>query len=90
MHHAGENDLTDDVFSQNRGARRGERERGSRRGITQWAYVYVPPRERPSLVGPMAGAAAGVAVLELLVVLALRRRRQAAPGPMAVATNGGA
>jgi mono/diheme cytochrome c family protein len=68
----------------------GARERGSRRGITQWSYVYVPPRERPSLVGPMAGAAAGVAVLELLVVLALRRRRQAAPAPVAVATNGGA
>ncbi len=65
----------------------GARERGSRRGLTQWAYAYVPPRERPSLVGPMAGAAAGVALLEMLVVLALRRRRAAT---VPLAANGGA
>jgi mono/diheme cytochrome c family protein len=52
------------------------RERGNRRGLTQWAYVYVPPRERPSPYGAMAGAAAGVVVLEAFVVGAMVRRRR--------------
>jgi hypothetical protein len=52
------------------------RERGNRRALSQWAYVYLPPRERPSPLVPMATAGAGVLVLELLVVFALRRRRQ--------------
>jgi cbb3-type cytochrome c oxidase subunit III len=51
------------------------RERGNRRGLTQWFYVYLPPREKPSVAIPMAKAAFGVLVLELLLVLALRRRR---------------
>jgi cbb3-type cytochrome c oxidase subunit III len=51
------------------------RERGNRRGITQWFYVYVPPREKPSVAVPMAKAAGGVLLLELLVVAALRRKR---------------
>jgi hypothetical protein len=51
------------------------RERGNRRGITQWFYVYVPPREKPSVAIPMAKAAGGVLLLELLVVAALRRKR---------------
>ncbi len=50
------------------------RERGNRRGLTQWFYVYLPPREKPSVVGPMLKAALGVLVLELLVVAALRRK----------------
>ena len=54
------------------------RERGNRRGITQWFYVYLPPREKPSAVGPMLKAAFGVLVLELLVVAALRRKGAAA------------
>jgi cytochrome c oxidase cbb3-type subunit 2 len=58
------------------------RERGNRRGVTQWFYVYLPPREKPSIVGPMLKAAFGVLVLELLVVAALRRKRAvAAPSP---------
>lgn len=52
------------------------RERGNRRGLTQWFYVYVPPRERPSPLLPMLAAGAAVLVLEVLVVLALRRRRR--------------
>ena len=51
------------------------RERGNRRGLTQWFYVYLPPREKPSIVGPMLGSAVGVLALELLVVAGLRRRR---------------
>jgi len=53
------------------------RERGNRRGITQWFYVYLPPREKPSPIGPMAKAAGAVLLLELLVVAALWRRRPA-------------
>jgi hypothetical protein len=53
------------------------RERGNRRGITQWFYVYLPPREKPSVVGPMLKAAFGVLALELLVVAGLRRKRGA-------------
>lgn len=53
------------------------RERGSRRGLTQWAYVYLPPRQKPSPAGPMAAAAAGVLVLEGLAVMVLRRRQGA-------------
>ena len=51
------------------------RERGNRRGLTQWFYVYLPPREKPSVVGPMLAAALGVLALELVVVAALRRKR---------------
>jgi cytochrome c oxidase cbb3-type subunit 2 len=50
------------------------RERGNRRGLTQWFYVYLPPREKPSVVVPMLKAAFGVLVLELLVLAALRRK----------------
>jgi len=48
-------------------------ERGNRRGLTQWFYVYLPPREKPGVLGPMLRAALGVLVLELLVVAGLRR-----------------
>ena len=53
------------------------RERGNRRGLTQWFYVYLPPREKPSVVGPMARAFAGVLGLELLAVFWIRRRHRA-------------
>jgi hypothetical protein len=53
------------------------RERGNRRGLTQWFYVHLPPREKPGVVGPMLRAALGVLALELLVVAGLRRRRGA-------------
>jgi mono/diheme cytochrome c family protein len=54
------------------------RERGNRRGLTQWFYVYFPPRERPSVVGPMVRAALGVFALEALVVLWIRRKSRPA------------
>jgi len=60
------------------------RERGNHRGLTQWFYVYLPPREKPSIVGPMLKAAGAVLVLELLVVAALRRRRAVASAPASV------
>lgn len=51
------------------------RERGNRRGLTQWFYVYLPPREKPSPAVPMAKAAGSVLLLELLVVAGLWRKR---------------
>jgi hypothetical protein len=54
------------------------RERGNHRGLTQWFYVYLPPHQKPSVVGPMLKAAFLVLVLELLVVAGLRRKRAAA------------
>ena len=43
------------------------RERGNRRGLTQWFYVTLPPREKPSVAGAVAVAGA-------------RRPRPRAPG----------
>jgi mono/diheme cytochrome c family protein len=51
------------------------RERGNRRGLTQWFSVYLLPREKPSVLGPVAEAVGLVLVLELLVVAWARRRR---------------
>jgi len=50
------------------------RERGNRRGLTQWCYVYLERREKPSAAGPMLGAALSVLALELLAVWWIRRR----------------
>ncbi len=52
------------------------KERGNRRGLTQWMNVYLPPRERPSAVVPMARAAGMTVLVELAIVLGLRRRRR--------------
>lgn len=53
------------------------RERGSRRALTQWFYVHLPPREARSSVGPLLQAGLSVAALELLAVYWIRRRRKA-------------
>jgi mono/diheme cytochrome c family protein len=54
------------------------RERGNRRGLTPWYYIYLEPLERPSPVGPMLKAGLGVLGLEILVIglVRLGRRRQ--------------
>ena len=57
------------------------RERGNKRGLTQWQYLYLEPRERPSPWGPMLRAGLGVVVLELLVIAWARRRRRAGALP---------
>jgi len=49
-------------------------ERGSKRGLTSWHHVYVEPMEAPPVVVPMAKAAVGVLVLELLVIGLVRRK----------------
>jgi mono/diheme cytochrome c family protein len=49
-------------------------ERGTRRGITAWYPVYVPPLATVSPVAPMVKTAGGVLLAELLLILWVRRR----------------
>jgi hypothetical protein len=51
------------------------RERGNRRALTAWYSIYLEPEEVPSAVGPMVRTAAGILVLELLVIFWVRRRQ---------------
>jgi mono/diheme cytochrome c family protein len=57
------------------------RERGNRRGLTQWFYVTLPPREKPSVAGAVAAPALGVLALELLAVAWIRRRARTSYNP---------
>lgn len=50
------------------------RERGNRRGLTVWYSLYVEPETVPSAVGPMVRTAAAIFVLELIVIVWVRRR----------------
>lgn len=54
-------------------------ERGNKRGLTQWRYLYLEPRERESTVAPAVKAGLGVLGLELLLVGWLRLRRRKKP-----------
>lgn len=56
-----------------------QRERGSKRGLTQWMYLYTLPQEAPSPVGPMLKAALAVLAVEILLVFWVRRRQRAGP-----------
>ena len=50
------------------------RERGNRRGLTPWYYLYLEPLEKPSSVRPMLKAGLGVLGLELLIIGLVRLR----------------
>jgi hypothetical protein len=50
------------------------RERGNKRALSSWFYLYVAPAERVSAVGPMAKAALGTLAVELLAIFWIRRR----------------
>lgn len=52
------------------------RERGNKRGLTQWQHLYLEPRERPSPIGPMLRAGLGVLALELLIIFWANRRKR--------------
>jgi cytochrome c oxidase cbb3-type subunit 2 len=54
-----------------------DRERGSKRGLTQWMYLYTMPQEAPSPIVPMIEAAVAVLGIEILLVLWVRRRQRA-------------
>jgi len=49
-------------------------ERGNKRALSAWFYLYVTPSEEVSAVGPMLRAGFVALVVELLVILFLRRR----------------
>lgn len=57
------------------------RERGNKRALSSWFYVYTEPSVQPATTFPIVRAAIIVLVLELLVVFLVRRRaRQKATG----------
>lgn len=55
------------------------RERGSKRGLTQWMYLYTMPQESPSPIGPMLKAGLAVLAIEILLVAWIRRRQRLGP-----------
>lgn len=62
-------------------------ERGNKRALSAWFYLYLKPAEEVSAVGPMAKAALGTLVVELAIVLGLRRRYRG-PAAAGAARNG--
>jgi hypothetical protein len=50
------------------------RERGNKRGLTQWVYLYLESGGKESPVGPMMRIAGLALLIELLVVGFLRRK----------------
>jgi mono/diheme cytochrome c family protein len=57
------------------------RERGNRRALTPWYYVYVEPQVVPSAIGPMVRTALIILAIELVVIFWVRRRyRQGSRG----------
>lgn len=56
-----------------------DRERGNKRGLTRWMYLYTLPRETPSALWPMLRAALIVLVVEILLIAWVRRRYAARP-----------
>jgi len=55
-----------------------QRERGNKRGLTRWMYLYTLPGETPSTVWPMLRTALLVLVVEILLIVWVRRRYAAA------------
>ena len=53
-----------------------QRERGNKRGLTRWVYLYTMPRETPSTLWPMLRAAVVVLAVELLLIFWVRRRQR--------------
>jgi mono/diheme cytochrome c family protein len=50
------------------------KERGNKRGLTSWSYVYLEPTEKPSPVVPMIRNSAGVFIAMILIVFIVRRK----------------
>lgn len=53
-------------------------ERGNKRALSPWFYFYLEPAEKISAVGPMARTAGAVLLVEILLVIFIRRRHAAA------------
>lgn len=52
-----------------------QRERGNKRGLTRWVYLYTMPQESPSVLWPMLRAAVVVLAVEILLIVWVRRRQ---------------
>ncbi len=52
------------------------RERGNKRGLTQWKYLYTMPQSTPSPVWPMLRIALAVLAIEIGLVVWVRRRKR--------------
>jgi mono/diheme cytochrome c family protein len=59
-------------------------ERGNRRGLTQWFYLYLEPRQKVSATRPMIRAALSVLAVELALVGWIRWRHRGERGPQRV------
>jgi len=55
------------------------RERGNKRALSQWFYLYTEPREKISPVGPMIKAAGIALFLELFIIAIVRFRARRRP-----------
>jgi mono/diheme cytochrome c family protein len=55
-----------------------QHERGNKRGLTRWMYLYTMPKETPSALWPMLRAALAVLAVEILLIVWVRRRHAAA------------
>ena len=53
-------------------------ERGNKRGLTRWMYLYTMPKETPSALWPMLRAALAVLAVEILLIVWVRRLHAAA------------
>jgi mono/diheme cytochrome c family protein len=53
-----------------------QRERGNKRGLTQWMYLYTMPQRVPSPFLPMLKSALAVLVVEIALIAWVRRRRR--------------
>ncbi|PYQ64412.1 MAG: hypothetical protein DMF53_07500 [Acidobacteria bacterium] len=51
-----------------------QRERGNKRGLTRWMYLYTMPKETPSALWPMLRAVLAVLAVEILLIVWVRRR----------------
>ncbi len=52
------------------------KERGNKRGLTQWKYLYTMPQSTPSPLWPMTRSALAVLAIEVGLVAWVRRRKQ--------------
>jgi mono/diheme cytochrome c family protein len=65
-------------------------ERGNKRAVSQWLFLYTEPREVVSAVGPMVRAALITVAIELLIVFFIRRRHTKIPARASDAPAGAA
>ena len=57
------------------------RERGNKRALSAWFYLYTEPAQEVSPVGPMVKAGLGALFVELLIIFLIRRRFSGASAP---------